>query len=267
MTERANIPTRTNLLEGSTLLTTAEMAAALRPPISPQMLLKHEREGDCRSEPTRGSKRAKMWDPDKVRKALGVNTKRASKHGGKRVKEGKVLGGRKRKREIDQPLAKPFADAVTVETVITRAGPPERALSVMDLLWVSAEELEALCKYAAHVGLTVAAVDLLRAVQSAQEVAIRIEEKRRTLISASDVESAFGVALGLVRSKLEELPSTVTGSAATTLRLTPEHQASLRVIIDASVRAVFQMLGSEMEQHLRKLVDPAARKPDEGDGK
>lgn len=261
MTERASI------LEGGTLLTTAAMAAALRPPISPQMLLKHEREGDCRSEPTRGANRAKMWDPEKVRKALSANTKQASKHGGKRVKEGKVLGGRKRKRETDQPLAKPFKDAVTVETVITRAGPPDGAITVMDLLKVRPEELEALCKYAAHVGLTVAHVDLMRAVQSAQEAAIRIEEKRRTLISAAEVKSAFEVALGLVRSKLEELPSTVTGSAATTLRLTPEHQASLRVIIDASVRAVFQMLGSEMEQHLRKLVDPAARKPEEGEGK
>lgn len=247
------------------LVTTEQLAAKLR--VSTQMVGKYEDDGIITPEPVRAGKgRGKRWDLDTCLAQIASNKKQASKHGGKRMREGKLLGGRKRKAEKDQPLAKPFSDAVTVETIITRAGPPDRAITVMDLLKVRPEELEALCKYAAHVGLTVAHVDLLRAVQSAQEAAMRIEEKRRTLISASEVESAFGVALALVRAKLEELPSSVTGSAATSLRLTPEQQASLRIIVDASVRAVFQMLGSEMEQHLRKLMDPAARKP-EGEGK
>lgn len=243
------------------LVTTEQLAAKLR--VSTQMVGKYEDEGIITPEPVRAGKgRGKRWDLDTCLAQIASNKKQASKHGGKRMREGKLLGGRKRKTEKDQPLAKPFSDAVTVETIITRAGPPENALTVLDTLKVRPDELEALCKYAAHIGLTVAHVDLMRAVQSAQETAIRIEEKRRTLISASEVKLTFGLALAQVRSKLEELPSSVSSSAATSLQLTPDQQGSLRVIVDALVRGTLQMLASEMDQNLRKLVNPEARESD-----
>ncbi len=240
-------------LESSGLLTTAEMAAALSPPVTPQMLLRYAKEGLCVPESARGGAggKSRMWDPVKVRAALRKNKKSASKHGGKR----KNATGRRIKRSGDPGLSTEFAAFSTFDEIRSRTAGTPGSVTVLDTLKFGARETEAVCKVAEHVGLTVAHVDLLKSLQSAQMMSLEIEKERGTLIGVDDVKTAFGVALAQVRAKLEEMPSQVTGSAATALRLGPDQQGSLRVIVDSIVRGTLQMLAVEMDQNLRRLTE------------
>jgi DNA-binding transcriptional MerR regulator len=228
-------------LESSGLLTTAEMAAALSPPVTPQMLLRYAKEGLCVPESARGGAggKSRMWDPVKVRAALRENKKSASKHGGKR----KNARGRRPKVDVkEQGLRTAFSVLDTLRQIAERREPPADAVQVNALLYYRPHELESIVKVAEAVGLTIAHLTAIEAWLKVQEKAIDIEKERGSLVKAEDVKRLQTQRLEAVRQRMLEIPAKVAAEAGGELGLDEQNRAVLRRAVELVVNAQVGLL-------------------------